>query len=276
MFDVPHMSYFEGYLPSWFETPTEAHKRVNPRPRVMPRMKYTGRKGGGREDAWRADMGSSSKRKRTGSTRKVGFYGRYNDPYHGTEEREKKFIDSDVNDAVVAQNGTVLTDTINAIAQGVQPSQRVGRKAIIKNINWRWTAVLESEASGGAQSSETLRIILFLDRQANGALATVLSIIEQDDWQSYNSLVNKGRFTILYDNTIDLNPVAAAGNGTVNDWAENSRSGSFYKECNIPIEFDGPSGAITEIRSNNLGVLLISRAGTPVVFASKFRLRFFD
>lgn len=250
----------------------------------MPRRVYTGRKGGGREAAWQSDMDALYKKKRTGATRKTGYYGRYNKPieaYHAGEERELKFFDIDMDDAVVSQAGTVLGGggqaSINTIVQGVGESQRVGRKAIIKKIAWRWNCILESETGGsGAQSSETFRVIMFLDRQCNGTPATTAQILESDNWQAYNSLVNKGRFTILYDKIVDFTPMSGAGNGTENDFPEVSMSGEFYKSCNIPIEFDGQTGQITEIRSNNMAILLLSRAGNLLTFTSKVRLRFYD
>lgn len=223
---------------------------------------------------------SGTKRPRTGTTRRVGYYERYNDPYHGNEERELKFFDNDVDDAVVAQNGTILSGPggipINAISQGVGPSQRVGRKAIIKKIAWRWNCVLESESSTGTQSSETLRVIMYLDRQANGTFATPTQILTTDNFQSFNQLVNSGRFTTLYDKTVQFNPQSGAGNGTSNHWAENSVSDQFFKDCNIPIEFSGSTGVVTEIRSNNIGVMLVSRAGGILVFNSVIRFRFYD
>lgn len=253
----------------------------------MSRRAYTGIKSAAREAEWNRDMDRLARsKKRTGTTRKVGYYDRYRkkaaaSPYHAaTEERELKFFDVDMNDTTVSQAGTVLADggnaTINRITQGVGPSQRIGRKAIIKKIAWRWNCILESESSSGTQSSETLRVVLFLDRQCNGTAATAIQILETDDFQSFNQLVNKGRFTIMSDQIVDFSSQAGAGNGTANHWPENSKSGEFYKDCQIPIEFNGATGNITEIRSNNMGILLVSRAGGLLVFTSKIRLRFFD
>ena len=65
------------------------------------------------------------------------------------------------------------------------------------------------------------------------------------------------------------------GNGTANDTLGVNINDSFYKTCNMPIEYDSTTGAITEIRSNNIGVLLLSRNGV-CTFGSKFRVRFSD
>ncbi len=198
-----------------------------------------------------------------GYTRTVGYYGRTG---------EVKFHDVDLDDAVVAANGTV-TASINLIPQGTTEVTRIGRKCTITSIGWKFDMTLPVSANAAGVSSDHLRVMLILDKQCNGAAATALNVLETDDYQSFNNLANKGRFQTLMDREYDLNYITAAGNGTANDWAEAITSDSFYKKCNIPIEFDNTTGAITEIRSNNLFVLLEGRSGV-VGFASKIRLRF--
>ncbi len=75
------------------------------------------------------------------------------------------------------------------------------------------------------------------------------------------------------DRTYDVNPSAAGGNGTASDTVQFKISDTFFKKVNIPIEFDATAGAITEITSNNIGILLIAD-GSLVNFDSKIRLRF--
>ncbi len=209
-----------------------------------------------------------------GYTRRAGWYGRYN---RGSDRPgELKFIDTDVNDAVVAAAGTVI-NSVNLIAQGVGEEQRVGRKCTIRSINMRWTGTLptvDAAATPGAQ--DTMRFIIFHDKQANGATAVVADILEDASEHSFNNLSNKGRFNILYDKMIDFNYRALASDnaGVVSNNAV-AISKNFYKKVLIPIEFSGATGAITEIRSNNISVLGISATGT-CGYTSTFRLRFSD
>ncbi len=73
-----------------------------------------------------------------------------------------------------------------------------------------------------------------------------------------------------------MNYAAAASDGAgLYSCSEVEREGSFYKKCDMPIEFNNTTGAIAEIRSNNLGVMLGSSSGAAG-FTSKFRLRFSD
>lgn len=208
-----------------------------------------------------------------GYARTGGYYGRYAPVNPGS--MELKFHDVDLDDAVIAA-GANVTASINLIAQGVTESTRVGRKCTIKAINWRYSVTLPSINAGtGTAEGDTVRVILYLDKQANGATAANTDVLESADYQSFNNLANKGRFKIMHDKTYSLNYAALGSDGTTMDAAAVRCDDAFYKKMSIPIEFDSTTGAITEIRSNNFGVLLCSANGVAG-FASKFRLRFSD
>lgn len=208
---------------------------------------------------------------RAGESRLGGYYGRYSKP-----GGELKFYDYTLDDAVVAAAGTV-TASINTIAQGVTEQQRVGRKCIIRKISWRWRSYLpEANDVNDPAQPDIIRIMLFLDKQCNGATAAVTDILETANYLSFNNLANSGRFVILLDKTVSLNydGMGSTGAGIVAQ-AEHTVHGSYHKKVNIPLEFDAATGAITEIRSNNLGVLLLSVNGV-CGFESRIRLRFSD
>lgn len=204
-----------------------------------------------------------------GFQRTSGFYGRFTGP-----NAELKFHDLDIDDTVVAQAGSIAEDSCNAIAQGVTESQRIGRKCTIRSIAWRFDLQIPNVDQSTA-SAEVIRVILYLDKQCNGATAAVTGILESADYQSFNNLANKSRFRTLMDRTYSLKHQAGAWDGTGTDWSQDIMNDSFFAKCNIPIEFDADTGAITEIRSNNIGVLLISRAGVGS-FLSKMRIRYSD
>lgn len=207
-----------------------------------------------------------------GFTRTSGFYGRYRGGPGTSGTVELKFHDVDLDDAVVAATGGI-TDSICKIPQGTTEITRIGRKCTITNINWHFQVQLPAGTSTGG-TADTVRVILYLDKQCNGAAATITGILESADFQSFNNLGNKSRFKTLMDRDYNLN-TNLSGDGTTVDSGLLLHNDSFYKKCNIPIEFDAVAGAITEIRSNNLGVLLISSQGIAG-FVSKFRLRFSD
>ncbi len=190
---------------------------------------------------------------------------------------ELKFHDVDLDDAVVANGGTV-TATVNIIPQGVEEAQRVGRKCVIRNIMWRYNLNLPVQADvADLSGGDIVRVIMYLDRQANKATAAVTDLLEVADFQSFNNLGNKGRFLVLHDNVINLNRAVSMTDGTNTASSPQVVSGghTFFKKCNIPIEFTGATGAIGEITSNNIGVILISSSGIAG-FGSKIRLRYTD
>jgi len=206
-----------------------------------------------------------------GHVQTSGYYGRYSG-----SQPELKFHDVDLDDALIAQAGTI-TGSINIIAQDVTEKTRVGRKCTIVAINWRYDIIMNDTATADT-SAESVRIIMYLDKQTNGAPATALEILETDDYQSFNNLANKSRFMILMDRQYDMVTPAGAGQSGSHVFTENITTGAFYKKCNIPIEYDNSAstGAITTIRSNNIGVLILSKDGNLCTFASKIRLRFSD
>ncbi len=200
-----------------------------------------------------------------GFTRRSGFY--------GGAIGELKFHDLDIDDATIASNGTIVEDSCVVIAQGVTEIQRIGRKCTIRSINWRFNIRLPAGTSS-TTTADTVRVLLYLDKQTNGATATVTALLESDDYQSFNNLANKSRFRTLMDRTYDMN-TELSGDGTTVDSPRFNFNDTFFKKVNIPIEYDSTTGAITEQRSNNIGVLILSKNGL-CTFDSKMRIRFSD
>lgn len=190
---------------------------------------------------------------------------------------ELKFHDVDLDDAVVATGGTI-TPTINIIVQGITEKQRIGRKTTIRVIQWRYDIDLPIASNqADLPQGDIVRVMLYVDKQTNGATAAVTDILETADYQAFRNLNNTGRFWILMDKTHSINRRVAMTDGTNTAQSPEVVTGTFtfFKNVTIPIEFSAELGIITEIRSNNLGVLLISREGTAG-FESKFRLRYSD
>ncbi len=223
-----------------------------------------------------------------GFYRKSGYFGRFSPSVRGDQGPELKFYDLDVDDAIIAATGTIQTPTnpgpaaaqasLNGIKQGTGENERIGRKCTIRNIAWRWQCFLpEQDSVTVVENNDLCRLIVYLDKQCNGAAATVTGILESADYQSFNNLANKSRFRVLHDKQVVMNYLAMAGDGTTHDTSAVFRCGTWFKKCNIPLEFDDSStdGSLTSIRSNNVGMLFISANGTMGI-ASKVRLRFSD
>lgn len=216
----------------------------------------------------------SAKRRRTsfvqGVDRTGGFYGRYG------HDGELKFFDFNAIDAIVAPNGTITGSIIN-IAQGVTESQRIGRKCTIRSMHWQASLTLPG-ANGAASppASDRVRVIVYLDRQCNGAAAAIGDILALNIIDSFRNLANQGRFQLLHDKFYPLNyQTLSSDNAGTQDACTLIKNFSFYKKLNIPIEYSGTTGAIGEIRSNNIGILLEGQVGVAG-FNGRIRFRFSD
>lgn len=219
----------------------------------------------------------SPRRKRSrivpGFTRSVGFYGRFNKA--GRKGQEQKFLDTTLsftvdNTAEVPATG----GQVNLIPQGVTESQRIGRKAFVKSIQLRARMILDPAAA--ADSAVNVYMYLLLDKQANGGPATVANVFTNTDLSNgLLNLNNSGRFIILKKWIYDFN----IGAGVTTAYNNVVKHIEFYKKCNIPIEFDSTTGAITEIRSNNV-FLIAGSTGVgqddTVTVSGQWRIRFTD
>ncbi len=189
---------------------------------------------------------------------------------------ELKFHDATLDDTVIDAAGSV-TATVNDIPQGITEITRNGRKCTLRSFHWRYTIFLSPvDAQAVPGLPDVCRVILFQDKQCNGATAAVTDVLETANIHSFRNLANGGRFRILCDklHTINFEGLASDGAGVVSQ-ARKQMDYTFNKTLNVPIEFSSTTGAIGEIRSNNLGVLLISANGTGG-FQSQLRIRFSD
>jgi len=221
----------------------------------------------------------STKKKRmvkSGFTRQVGFYGRYN----GTPGWEKKWFDFDVPATNIPVAGHVIP-SVNIIQQNTASNGRIGRKVILTNLafNYYLKKAVDSPFA-------SFRVTVVLDRQCNGAAATQGDVFQNPgDLTSYPNLVNTGRFVFLYDKYVDINSQAVqqstiAGNVTTTNTAMiATRHLKWTKRVNIPLEFsDGSPATIANVKSNNIFIIVNCGAGGGATsnINGMFRLRFSD
>ncbi len=211
-------------------------------------------------------------RKRVYAPRARAISGRRSDAYTG----ELKFHDVSLDDAVIAAGGVITATTI-IIPQGITEKTRIGRKCTIRSIHWKYRLQLPAvDAAGTGNLNDVIRVIVYVDKQCNGAAATATDLLETAAVQSFRNLTNSGRFTFLLDKIYPLNYTTLMSDGAgLASQNQVTREYLFNKKCNIPIEYSAAAGTIDEIRSNNIGVLLQGRSGIAEI-ASEFRFRFSD
>lgn len=202
------------------------------------------------------------------------------------------FTDSSIgvtgeNFSKAADGPTTNSSTLCDIVQSVGEQQRIGRKVTIRNIYLRlifeWINSATSNLLAGTLGHETIRVLLFIDKQTNGSAVIGTDLLEADNFLSFRNMANTGRFRVLHDKQYVFNTTAiAAGNGTANDsqLVHKEYIIKISKKVYIPIEFDGATGAITEIRTNNIGLMVWAAHGGRIKLfgtaKSVGRLRYTD
>lgn len=183
---------------------------------------------------------------------------------------EVKFFDTNLSFFVDTTGEVPATGQLSLIPQGATSSNRIGLKCVIKSIQIKGVLQLQPAALAG---SDVVRIRLMLDKQANGAAAAVTDVLTSADMsQALVNMNNSERFVCLKEFTFTFNATAGVNSAL----APSFRNWEFYKKVNIPMIFSSTTGAITEIRSNNIFLLAGCTAATDdlVVASGNCRLRF--
>jgi len=189
--------------------------------------------------------------------------------------RELKFFDTALSfafDTTAESAVSGVTGRLDLIPQNVTESGRVGRKCVIKSIQIRGRMAFTPGGSANA-ATETI-MYLIQDKQANGAQAAFTDIFT-------NAVVHTGMFNLANSQRFKI----------LKKWVQchNSQAGvttafnsvvdaiEYFKLCNIPLEFSGTTGAITELRSNHLFLAYGSSDSDDLVtFDGTCRLKFED
>lgn len=170
----------------------------------------------------------------------------------------QKYFDTTLAPTTVTTAGVILNASLNLIPQTTTESGRIGNRVKLTSIHLRGKVVLPATAV--AAVNETVRIIVYLDRQCNGATAGVTDILTSADYRAFNNMANKGRFQTLIDEFCDIN--YQTGVNATPAWASVGKNIMLNKKgLGIALQFSSTTGAITEVRTNNIGVLAISYAG---------------
>lgn len=177
--------------------------------------------------------------------------------------REVKYFGTDFTHQGIPGGGVIVT-SLNNIAQGAEDDERIGRTATVQSLQMRGRIQLASGAL-----ADHLRVIVFVDKQTNGASAAVLDVLQTAVIDSFRNPHTFDRFTFLTDSTVSINPSTLEAPLAVTT----ERYTRFNVSLDVPLHFSGTIGAIGELRGNNLGVLMISDVGV-MNMRWKARIRF--
>jgi len=205
-----------------------------------------------------------------GYLRVGGYYGRYR---YGNRAiglgTEQKFWDSGISATIASGQ---VQNTLNDVAQGTGQSQRVGRSIMVTAVQCRGHLELPTAANPD-EGSDRVRVMLVLDKQANGAAAAITDVLQSATTYSFNNLSNVNRFRVLYDKILTLNSGGSAGGGLQTSSVQHQFT--IYQRCRVPIQYNGPGGTLPDIQSNNFLMIFLSDSGLTGV-QSVTRIRYID
>lgn len=186
---------------------------------------------------------------------------------------ELKFHDLGLNFLFDSLGEVPATGQLNLIAQGDTESTRDGRQCNLESIQMRLLARFDPGVGTPATGAGTCHMYVVLDKQANGAAAAITDVVQTTNLATaLINLNNSRRFRIIKKFKFTFEPKSGVS-GAFNTQVLHKE---WYKKLNIPLDFQGTTGAITELRSNNLFLIAGSDGFTDdtVNLTGAMRLRF--
>lgn len=226
---------------------------------------------------------------RTGFSRTSGNY-----RFQGARGRELKWKDTFTLDTgtgfdnvPVTVNGTVIYPSINLLTSGTGESQVIGRNINIKRIQIRGIVTFDAVKNANINlvpEDMWVRFLLVLDTQANGEAFTVDDVLQDPAGAAplsvltYNNLSNSKRFRILKECVVSCHR-DTSWDGT--DYVVGVSELEFpptYLKAGIPVEYGAtPSSAITDVKTNNVGLIGLASNSLGVVRVTmQTRIRYSD
>lgn len=191
---------------------------------------------------------------------------------------EKKYLDTiETSTVISATTGTISGAVLN-IAEGSSDVTRVGNKITVTNVNVRIHFNV-ADMTTAAFQNRNVRFILYIDRQANGSApqpTEIISIPGGISEKSYRNLDNLDRFVILRDKFIHLPMISTNALHTLTG---PSPVYTFNKKVECAVHYNGATGALTELRSNNIAFLLVPDVpvtAQAISFTSLTRIKYID
>lgn len=195
---------------------------------------------------------------------------------------EKKWFDTYNTGTTLAVAGsTPIEPCLNLITQGAGESQMIGRRICVKSVEMKFDLMKEAGTNAnvdGVNNQDAYRLLLVWDRQCNGAAASWLDVMENNDYYSERNLENSTRFTILKEWLGTMDQVVFA-DGTDYSSGRQLRAMKKFRKVNIDMEFNAEQTPgtrdITEVRTSNLLIIGASKRGT-ITYQGRARVRYTD
>lgn len=253
----------QANFPAFFPEKKTSENKNKPHattPRMANYQAYRKGQKKSRRQAVQRSRVSGSRASYTVPYRTSGYAGRFG------AGGELKFKDTTYSASAPATTGTITNNTlVGTIAEGTGESERIGRKITVRSVFVKGWVYLPSGTTLNS-SGDIVRIIVYQDKQANGAAATVANILDSTDVLSFMNLENSLRFRILKEKVIAVNTMGlGAFTGPTYGVAEKFTHFKMAIKCNMPIEFKGNTPSVADLTSNNIGIMAISESAVATL-----------
>ncbi len=218
-------------------------------------------------------VGTPRGRVAPGFTRRSGFYGRFSRFTRGSRV-EQKFKDTSLNDTL--GTGMIIQEPC-VVVQGDGESERIGRRMFIKSIFIKGVVTLPP-VQDVAETATLVKMMVVQDKQTNGTKFAPADLLVTDSYDSFNQLANKSRFKILKTQYFKLvSKLGASNSGSTYVTGEDIANVYCYLKLDVPIEFDGTTGVVGTVRSNNVYITWqLSSSNTFPSWNGESRIRYTD
>jgi len=154
---------------------------------------------------------------------------------------------------------------LNGLVAGTSYNARHSPQVLNKSLEMNFTIF-----PGATQTAyRAVRCILLYDKQANGAIPPATSIINTDTVWGFIEPGFTDRFTVLYNEIIDVGPIALT---------EKPTSRNIYRKLSLQTSYDGEAATIADIETGALHFMIFGSVAldstTQPSFAMSAKLRF--
>lgn len=148
---------------------------------------------------------------------------------------------------------------LNGIAEGSDNTQRVGRRITPTHADWKRT--IENTSS-----TDTVREILFVDYQADGATPTTTTLLASANPLAHYNFDQLHRFEILSDNLVEIGG---------SNWKP-LQSDSFSDQVAGNTVYEGTGATVASITTGAIYLFYISTRASTTSLTLYTRVTFYD
>jgi len=180
-----------------------------------------------------------------------GFWG----PYYRRGRTELKTKDVTAGNTTIPVIGTGSIILLNGIQQGVEYTERIGRKVTLKSILFRMT--LYPLVSLNDSNGNVVRVMLIYDCQTNAATPLESAILQSDtSIVSPMNLDNRDRFKVIKDWIVPTESFTMSANELATGSPKNKVL-KVYKKLNYDVIFGGTGATSASIQTGAVWLLLM-------------------